>query len=85
MSPREYSKLLQRLSRSDTPLWGSSKASSPRDRLSSLGTAAASGFTVHFQELMEDELCEPSLVNFNFIFVHISKLLFSHTRKNHGC
>ncbi|XP_061380069.1 uncharacterized protein LOC116774964 isoform X2 [Danaus plexippus] len=72
MSPREYSKLLQRLSRSDTPLWGSSKASSPRDRLSSLGTAAASGFTVHFQELMEDELCEPSLNLYTFLlFKHL--------------
>ncbi|CAG9569088.1 unnamed protein product [Danaus chrysippus] len=71
MSPREHSKLLQRLSRSDTPLWVSSKASSPRDRLSSLGTAAASGFTVHFQEL-ENELCEPSLNLYTFLlFKHL--------------
>ncbi|XP_050357337.1 heparanase [Nymphalis io] len=67
MSDKDRLKLLKLLSRSDTPLWLTehSQMSSELDRavewMTSLGYSARNGFSVHYRELMEKELYEPTL------------------------
>ncbi|XP_037967292.2 inactive heparanase-2 [Plutella xylostella] len=70
LSEKERTRLLRLLSAGDTPLWLSDHHAqnipqSPllraADWMSSLGHSARNGFTVHFRELRENELFEPSL------------------------
>ncbi|CAG5020833.1 unnamed protein product [Parnassius apollo] len=68
MSESDRRKLLKLLSHSDTPLWLTEKTQSHYDELeraaewlASLGYSARNGFSMHFRELLEDELHEPTL------------------------
>ncbi|KAI8422940.1 hypothetical protein MSG28_014043 [Choristoneura fumiferana] len=67
MSAPQRLSLLQTLSTSTTPLWLTespqllSEAGRAADWITSLGYSARNGFTVHFRELMENELYEPTL------------------------
>lgn len=69
MSEVDRMKLLRRLSQSTTPLWltenprpGDNEVDRAADWLSSLGYSARNGFSVHFRELLEEEMYEPTLV-----------------------
>lgn len=70
MSERDRYKLLKLLSTSDTPLWLtehnhlSSELERAADWMTSLGYSARNGFSVHYRELKENELYEPTLVRF---------------------
>lgn len=75
MSERDRLKLLKLLSQSDTPLWLTeqtqmlSEFQRATDWMISLGYSARNGFSIHYRELMEEELYEPTLVSFtSFIF-----------------
>ncbi|CAH2058965.1 unnamed protein product, partial [Iphiclides podalirius] len=68
MSEGDRLRLLRLLSSSDTPLWLTEKTQSQynemeraADWLASLGYSARNGFSVHFRELSEEELQEPTL------------------------
>ncbi|XP_026494541.2 heparanase [Vanessa tameamea] len=67
MSDKDRLKLLKLLSRSDTPLWLTeyspvlSELERAVDWMTSLGYSARNGFSVHYRELMEKELYEPTL------------------------
>ncbi|CAH1641359.1 unnamed protein product [Spodoptera littoralis] len=68
MSERDRLKLLRFFSRSQTPLWlteTNQKQHSDLERaadwLASLGYSAKNGFAVHFRELEEEEMYEPTL------------------------
>ncbi|XP_046973107.1 heparanase [Vanessa cardui] len=67
MSDKDRFKLLKLLSRSDTPLWLTehspvlSELERAVDWMTSLGYSARNGFSVHYRELMEKELYEPTL------------------------
>ncbi|XP_068625362.1 heparanase [Battus philenor] len=68
MSESDRLKLLKFLSRSETPLWLTEKVQPQyneleraADWLASLGYSARNGFSVHFRELVEGELHEPTL------------------------
>ncbi|KAF9415147.1 hypothetical protein HW555_007124 [Spodoptera exigua] len=68
MTERDRLKLLRFLSRSQTPLWlteTNQKQHSDLERaadwLASLGYSAKNGFSVHFRELEEEEMYEPTL------------------------
>ena len=69
MSEKDRLKLLTLLSRSDTPLWLTentqmyTELDRAADWITSLGYSARNGFSVHYRELMENELYEPTLVN----------------------
>lgn len=68
MSEKDRYKLLKLLSTSDTPLWLtehnqlSSELERAADWMTSLGYSARNGFSVHYRELKENELYEPTLV-----------------------
>lgn len=68
MSEKDRLKLLTLLSRSDTPLWLTentqmyTELDRAADWITSLGYSARNGFSVHYRELMENELYEPTLV-----------------------
>lgn len=73
MTERDRLKLLRLLSRSQTPLWlteTNQKQHNDLDRaadwLASLGYSAKNGFAVHYRELEEDEMYEPTLVSLPF-------------------
>ncbi|XP_045455236.1 heparanase [Melitaea cinxia] len=67
MSERDRLKLLKLLSQSDTPLWLTeqtqmlSEFQRATDWMISLGYSARNGFSIHYRELMENELYEPTL------------------------
>ncbi|KAJ2941643.1 hypothetical protein O0L34_g14699 [Tuta absoluta] len=69
MPEQDRIKLLQLLSKSDTPLWlidspqtiPHSELHRAADWMTSLGYSAKNGFAVHFRELVEEELFEPTL------------------------
>ncbi|XP_045539831.1 uncharacterized protein LOC106716208 [Papilio machaon] len=67
MSEMDRVRLLRVLSNSATPLWLTEQVQWRRqlqraaDWLASLGYAARNGFSVHFRELLEEELHEPTL------------------------
>ncbi|CAH0721340.1 unnamed protein product, partial [Brenthis ino] len=67
MSDKDRMKLLTVLSRSDTPLWltehtrAGAELERAADWITSLGYSARNGFSVHYRELMEKELYEPTL------------------------
>ncbi|XP_050675400.1 heparanase [Leptidea sinapis] len=67
MSEKERLKLLKLLSRSNIPLWLTEKSQQDGELeraaewMASLGFAARNGFSVHYRELLEDELHVPTL------------------------
>ncbi|CAG9794635.1 unnamed protein product [Diatraea saccharalis] len=67
MSERDRLKLLTSLQRSSTPLWitdsplWTGEMERAADWMASLGYSARNGFSVHFRELMTEELYEPTL------------------------
>ncbi|XP_052744831.1 heparanase [Bicyclus anynana] len=67
MSEKDRYKLLKLLSTSDTPLWLtehnelSEELERAADWMTSLGYSARNGFSVHYRELKEKELYEPTL------------------------
>ncbi|CAH2096706.1 unnamed protein product [Euphydryas editha] len=67
MSERERFKLLKLLSQSDTPLWLTehtqmlSELERAADWMISLGYSARNGFSIHYRELVDNELYEPTL------------------------
>ncbi|XP_045780509.1 hyaluronoglucuronidase isoform X2 [Maniola jurtina] len=67
MSEKDRYKLLKLLSTSDTPLWLTehshltSELERAADWMTSLGYSARNGFSVHYRELKEKELYEPTL------------------------
>ncbi|XP_034837332.1 hyaluronoglucuronidase isoform X2 [Maniola hyperantus] len=67
MSEKDRYKLLKLLSTSDTPLWLtehshlSSELERAADWMTSLGYSARNGFSVHYRELKENELYQPTL------------------------
>lgn len=71
MSEKDRLKLLKLLSHSTTPLWLTERPwiegpltemSRAADWLTSLGHAARNGFSVHYRELDEEEMFQPTLV-----------------------
>ncbi|XP_039760616.1 heparanase [Pararge aegeria] len=67
LSEKDRYKLLKLLSTSDTPLWLTehnyltSELERAADWMTSLGYSARNGFSVHYRELKENELYEPTL------------------------
>ncbi|CAG4973289.1 unnamed protein product [Colias eurytheme] len=67
MSERDRKSLLKSLTKSDVPLWVTEKSEysleleRAAEWLASLGFAARNGFSIHFRELLEEELYEPTL------------------------
>lgn len=81
MTERDRLKLLRFLSRSQTPLWlteTNQKQHSDLERaadwLASLGYSAKNGFSVHFRELEEEEMYEPTLVSLKEYLIFIPKM-----------
>lgn len=77
MPERDRLKLLKLLSKSTTPLWLTERPwsedltemSRAADWLTSLGHAARNGFSVHYRELDEVEMFQPTLVCYDsFIY-----------------
>ncbi|CAK1540889.1 unnamed protein product [Leptosia nina] len=67
MAERDRAKLLRLLTRSDVPLWLTEHSSAETELqraaewLASLGFSARNGFSVHYRDLLPEELHEPTL------------------------
>lgn len=75
-------KLLGLLAHSRTPLWltennlrNYNQLERAADWLGSLGYAAKNGFSVHYRELEEEEIYEPTLVLFTHIYIYRNFLI----------
>lgn len=73
MSNYDRLKILRMFARSETPLWLTetnqrryNDLERAADWLASLGYSAKNGFAVHYRELEEEELYEPTLVSHQY-------------------